>query len=495
MKDQTSFYLENTRAATARCAARPGVALLLAFALAVTLLLAGAASLSPVFAAGTTHYIAVGSDRHSTTDAISIAMAGMPDSVEYVCLNGDMVNAESTSSSSSGSSKARSQQAYNTSTILAEVQAVFPALDASSVSIVYGSHDANATDDAGIMDCADRSLLPSETGSDVAAISQGRSGLIYTGYEGGDVVYFVYGVSYYDMIHPNDSEDEPEAGGKLSAEAFRAFADEHPDVPIIVIGHVPIHALRGDNLAASYWNAALNYAATGSDAGTEVKRSVAYIHGHNHTVEETEYFVEPGGTLTVQGVEKDQSEEQTIRYTYVTSGYLRDNHTSTLIGVKDNSLSFTKYHGCVVEFDPAGGSETTSQAVCEGRKLSAPAVPVRAGYDFTGWDTEAACENLWKIGSDKVTEDMTLYAGWVKGVIPGTPTISCSVKASSRKAVLTKKSMKNAKVIDVSSSKTAYTIKKLAKGRKYYVSVRPLRKSGSTTYYGSYSKAKSIKTK
>ena len=36
-------------------------------------------------------------------------------------------------------------------------------------------------------------------------------------------------------------------------------------VPVIVLCHVPIQASRGDNNGASYWNEALNYAATGAE--------------------------------------------------------------------------------------------------------------------------------------------------------------------------------------------------------------------------------------
>ena len=83
----------------------------------------------------------------------------MPDSVEYVCLNGDMPNPVRRTSGSmpfippsdSPQPYVQTQEAYNTSTVLQEVQGVFPKLTNKNVSIIYASHDANATDDSGTL--------------------------------------------------------------------------------------------------------------------------------------------------------------------------------------------------------------------------------------------------------------------------------------------------------------------------------------------------------
>ena len=44
--------------------------------------------------------------------------------------------------------------------------------------------------------------------------------------------------------------------------------------------------------------------------------------------------------------------------------------------------------------------------------------PVRVDYEFDGWYTDAACTQ--KFTADTVTEDVRLYAKWVKEVGPGT---------------------------------------------------------------------------
>lgn len=492
---------------------------------------------------GQPHYIAVSSDRHNTPDAIEVAMSSMPDSVEYVCLNGDMTDsvrsgsaggstgaspfvstggstgASSSGSSSDAGSRARSEMPYNTSEVLGEVQDVFPSLDASRISIVYGAHDANATDDVGIMKCADTGMLPN--GADTDEISEGKSGLIYTGYDGTEPAFYVYGVSYCDTMNA--------ASAKKASKAFEAWADSEAvdqDAPIIAIGHVPLHAKRNDNLGASYWNDALNHAAaadSGALAGTKaggtelsasasakaeatdpstlntpptIKREVAYLHGHNHTVEKTEYYVRPGETLDVQGTASGESSESTILYTYMTGGYLRDNHTASLVGVEDGHLFFEKYKSCAVSFETNSDSRPGRVGVLQGKSIAEPAAPVREGYVFTGWYTEAACENAWNF-SKAVDEDMTLYAGWVKGVRPGAPAISATMNPKAKKTVLKWTATANAADYRVAyrkagsktwtrrwtNGKTQYTASGLAKGGLYEFKVSAAAESGDRFIY------------
>lgn len=66
-----------------------------------------------------------------------------------------------------------------------------------------------------------------------------------------------------------------------------------------------------------------------------------------------------------------------------------------------------------VTFDSRGGTEVESQRVRGGNPVRRPETPVREGYYLNGWFTDAgATEDAWSFVSDRVTEDMTLYAGW-----------------------------------------------------------------------------------
>ena len=302
-----------------------------------------------------THYIAVASDRHGNTSAIGNAMSGMPDDMEYVSLNGDMVD---------------NTNNYSSSTVLSEVNNVKTAwnnrFSSTNCSIVYGSHDASCNDDAGIMKC------------------KTSSGLIFTGYKEGsttDVAYYVYGISYSSMTSSSSTD----------AAAFKSWvADKDPSIPIIVICHVPLHYQRNDNQGAVAWSKALNYAATGEEttvSGKEIIRNVIFLHGHNHTSESnTEYFIPVGSTMYIYS--NSSSNSHYIYYTYTTAGYLRDNTAATLIAIGDNTITLSKYkNGSVTSTYASTGAKTNfsntyvTSATNTVHRVSQKPVPTMAPMD------------------------------------------------------------------------------------------------------------------
>lgn len=66
-----------------------------------------------------------------------------------------------------------------------------------------------------------------------------------------------------------------------------------------------------------------------------------------------------------------------------------------------------------VNFDSTGGSEVAAQTLEENGVETRPADPVRDGYNFEGWYTEAECINAYDFNS-QITGDITLFAKWVK---------------------------------------------------------------------------------
>ncbi len=260
------------------------------------------------------HYIAFGSDRHGSKEAIGQAMGRMPESVEYVSLVGDLVG-----------DGGGSHPSYKYSDIYNEVKSVFQNLQQKKVSILWASHDESAVDDS------------DEGVTGVYCREEGSSKLIYTSTnESGNPLFYLYGIAFYDM---KNGSDEP-------ARKFREWVDTLPEaVPIIVICHMPIHANRADNRSAYYWHDALNYAAT--EGGKEIVRNVIFIHGHNHTTEQNqEYYWEPGSTIQVPSPGKRDRTgiASEIQYTYITGGYLNANQTATLIGVSDTTITLKKYY-------------------------------------------------------------------------------------------------------------------------------------------------------
>ncbi len=342
------------------------LALLTVIALIIQPIPAFAEDGTVVKASGETHYLAFASDRHapvtneetheSHSNGIHDAMTGMPTSVEYVCIVGDTVGVkadlnllqppptdippepemmELLGKQSNMKPYARSIDIYD------EVLSVgFDKVTSNDdVAILWGTHDENVEDDAGIIFGA-----------------KGRgSGVMKTGYNAdGSVAYYVYGVAHYELTNVEYAE--------AAAEEFMDWVDtlENNTAPIIVLCHVPIHYARGDNAGARYWNLALNYAATGSatdTSGERINRDVVYIFGHNHTVETKEdddakftgEFYVPRGSKMEIGTEENGFSR--IYYTYTTAGYLAANTSATLVEVCDDKISLTKYQNGAVAGD------------------------------------------------------------------------------------------------------------------------------------------------
>ena len=66
-----------------------------------------------------------------------------------------------------------------------------------------------------------------------------------------------------------------------------------------------------------------------------------------------------------------------------------------------------------VTFDANGHGTAPADVIAEqDATISEPDALSEDGYTFTGWYKEAAAEELWDFSEDKVTENITLYAGW-----------------------------------------------------------------------------------
>ena len=68
-----------------------------------------------------------------------------------------------------------------------------------------------------------------------------------------------------------------------------------------------------------------------------------------------------------------------------------------------------------VTFDANGHGTAPADVTAEqDATISEPDALSEDGYTFTGWYKEAAADELWDFAEDKVTEDITLYAGWIE---------------------------------------------------------------------------------
>ncbi len=68
-----------------------------------------------------------------------------------------------------------------------------------------------------------------------------------------------------------------------------------------------------------------------------------------------------------------------------------------------------------VTFDANGHGTAPAAVTAEpDAVISEPEALSEDGYTFTGWYKEAAADEWWDFAEDKVTEDITLYAGWIE---------------------------------------------------------------------------------
>lgn len=65
-----------------------------------------------------------------------------------------------------------------------------------------------------------------------------------------------------------------------------------------------------------------------------------------------------------------------------------------------------------VKFDTMGGSFIEPQEVEENGVVTIPKDPTKKNYKFKGWYIDKQCSRLWDFEKDKVTKNITLYAGW-----------------------------------------------------------------------------------
>lgn len=90
-----------------------------------------------------------------------------------------------------------------------------------------------------------------------------------------------------------------------------------------------------------------------------------------------------------------------------------DGSETTGTSESDTPQSNGDYSYHTVTFDSRGGNAVESQRVLDGNPVARPEPPVLDGYFLNGWyRDESATGDEWDFDTDRVTEDITLYAGW-----------------------------------------------------------------------------------
>lgn len=68
-----------------------------------------------------------------------------------------------------------------------------------------------------------------------------------------------------------------------------------------------------------------------------------------------------------------------------------------------------------VAFDSNGGTEVATESVTAGSKVTEPTAPIKEGYIFAGWYTDADLTSVYDF-EQTVTGNITLYAKWVESI-------------------------------------------------------------------------------
>jgi len=171
----------------------------------------------------------------------------------------------------------------------------------------------------------------------------------------------------------------------------------------------------------------------------------------------------------------------------------------------------TKPSTYTLTFNPNSGKvSTTKKSVTKGQTYGTLPIPTRSKYTFKGWYT-AKSGGTKIIPSTKVnlTKNQTIYAQWDKVVVKKTKINKLAnmkgkkVKINIKKVsgadgyqIVYSTSKKFKKSAKKTTTKKTYTLKKLKKGRTYYVKVRAYKKdSTGAKVYGKYSAKKKVTIK
>jgi uncharacterized protein (TIGR02145 family)/uncharacterized repeat protein (TIGR02543 family) len=79
------------------------------------------------------------------------------------------------------------------------------------------------------------------------------------------------------------------------------------------------------------------------------------------------------------------------------------------VAAKAGDTSVLQY---TVTFDSRGGGAAASQIVNYGSPATSPTNPTKMGYTFTDWYRDSVYKTRWTFATDKVTDNVTLYAKW-----------------------------------------------------------------------------------
>jgi len=267
-----------------------------------------------------------------------------------------------------------------------------------------------------------------------------------------------------------------------------------------------------------YSDSAFNTKVTGIDAGSTGDKtfyakwiattySIDYqLNGGSHSGNPTSYDV-TSDLITL---------ETPARTGYTFDGWYSDSAFNKKVtgidaGSTGNKTFYAKWTAqkYTIYYNANGGKvKSSSKTVTYGSKYSTLQSPTRARYTFLGWYTaKTGGTKIEASSAVKITETTTLYARWKKVTVPKAKINKLTIPASKQLKV-TIKSVSGAAGYEVrystksnfksykktTAKSTSAVLKKLKKGKTYYVKVRTFKKdSTGNSIFGKYSDSKKLK--
>lgn len=104
-----------------------------------------------------------------------------------------------------------------------------------------------------------------------------------------------------------------------------------------------------------------------------------------------------------------------LEFTDKEEGKIAGSYSGTAINLiyKELPIEFLKMIDYSVTFDCNGGDPISSQTVLNGGLALRPLDPVREGYTFVGWYSDKDCTMPFMFDTERITDNVTVYAGWV----------------------------------------------------------------------------------
>jgi len=199
----------------------------------------------------------------------------------------------------------------------------------------------------------------------------------------------------------------------------------------------------------------------------------------------------PAESPTTIGTGKYQMWELVKDLGQTTEAGLSGNYAVTLTekgGTDKVSASIDYEHAdettVTVTFDSQGGSAVEPQTVLSGKAATQPANPTKTGYTFDGWYKEAAGTTAWNF-SDKVSDDITLYAKWTVETYNITYNLNNGALAQGETNPATY-TIETETITLKNPTKTGYTFKNWTDAQNNVVTTIPKGSTGAITLTANY---------